>query len=451
MMKTECINKVLTVSELTYFIKTLLEKKFSFVTISGEISNFKYQSSGHMYFSLKDSTSQISAVIFRADTKHLEKLPKDGDEVIVEAQMGVYPPRGSYQLIVRKLSYFGKGSLLIKLNELKEKLKKEGLFDKSHKKSLPVLPKKIGIVTSASGSVIQDILHVLKRRFSNFHLILNPVKVQGEGASLEIAKAIDDFNKYDLADVLIVGRGGGSLEDLWAFNEEIVALAIFKSKIPIISAVGHETDVSIADFVADVRAPTPSAAAEIVIKEKTQLLDSLKYFETQIIKTLSYKLKNLKLQLDNFKSQNVFTSPYALLGKQMQMLDDMKNAIDSFVKQKLVSQKEILKVIFNQIKSLNPHLKILNFRKDLLEFSKKLNIIYKNYLLIKKERLEKLMDHLKAIDPKNLLKKGYSILFNEKLNSIILSTEDINEGDIIKAILADGKIYAKVKRKKNVG
>ncbi|NGX48781.1 MAG: Exodeoxyribonuclease 7 large subunit [Candidatus Anoxychlamydiales bacterium] len=447
-MQTQYTNKVLTVSELTYSIKSLLEKNFTFITISGEISNFKHQSSGHMYFSLKDSSSQISVALFRGNAKNLEKIPKDGDEVIIEAEMSVYPPRGNYQLIARKLSYSGKGDLLIKLNELKEKLKSEGLFDKSHKKDLPILPKKIGIVTSPTGSVIQDILNVLKRRFSNFHLILNPVKVQGEGASLEIARAIDDFNKYNLVDVIIVGRGGGSLEDLWAFNEEIVAIAIFKSKIPIISAVGHETDVSISDFVADVRAPTPSAAAEIVIKEKAQFLDTLKYFETQIIKNISYKLENLKLQLNNFKNQSVFTSPYTILGKQMQMLDDLKNSIDSSIKQKLRSQKEILKLIYNQTKSLNPQMKIEDFRNELSEFSKRLNLSCNNNLLIKKERLEKLVDHLKAIDPKNLLKKGYSILFNEKDNSIILSTKDINESDKISAMVSDGKIYATVEGKK---
>ncbi|NGX33005.1 MAG: Exodeoxyribonuclease 7 large subunit [Candidatus Anoxychlamydiales bacterium] len=447
-MQTQYTNKVLTVSELTYAIKSLLEKNFTFITISGEISNFKHQSSGHMYFSLKDSSSQISVALFRGNAKNLEKIPKDGDEVIIEAEMSVYPPRGNYQLIARKLSYSGKGDLLIKLNELKEKLKSEGLFDKSHKKDLPILPKKIGIVTSPTGSVIQDILNVLKRRFSNFHLILNPVKVQGEGSSLEIARAIDDFNKYNLVDVIIVGRGGGSLEDLWAFNEEIVAIAIFKSTIPIISAVGHETDVSISDFVADVRAPTPSAAAEIVIKEKAQFLDTLKYFETQIIKNISYKLENLKLQLNNFKNQSVFTSPYTILGKQMQMLDDLKNSIDSSIKQKLRSQKEILKLIYNQTKSLNPQMKIEDFRNELSEFSKRLNLSCNNNLLIKKERLEKLVDHLKAIDPKNLLKKGYSILFNEKDNSIILSTKDINESDKISAMVSDGKIYATVEGKK---
>lgn len=447
-MQTDKINKVLTVSELTFAIKSILEKNFTFVCLQGEISNFKHQSSGHMYFSLKDGSSQISAVLFRGNTRGLKKIPKDGDEVIVEAEISVYPPRGNYQLIVRKLSYSGTGDLLLKLHELKEKLKNQGFFDKDHKKDLPMLPKKIGIVTSPTGSVIQDIINVLKRRFSNFHLILNPVKVQGDGAAIEIAGAIKDFNKYNLVDVLIIGRGGGSLEDLWAFNEECVANAIFESKIPIISAVGHETDVSISDFVADIRAPTPSAAAEIVIKEKAQFLDILENFKNQLSKHLSFKLNDLTLQLDNFKQQPAFSSPYTLLGKQMQMLDDLRNSIDSNIKQKLMSQKELLKLIFNQTKSLNPKTKICDFKNELRECSKRLTLSYKNYLFIKKERLEKLISHLKTTDPKNLLKKGYSILFNEKDASIILSINDIAENDKISAVLSDGKIYAKVEKKK---
>ncbi|NGX62748.1 MAG: Exodeoxyribonuclease 7 large subunit [Candidatus Anoxychlamydiales bacterium] len=448
-MQSHLENKVLTVSELTIAIKSLLENNFRYICLQGEISNFKHQSSGHMYFSLKDKNSQISAVLFRGNTKDLKKLPKDGDEVIVEAEMSVYPPRGNYQLIVRKLSFKGMGELLIKLHELKEKLKAKGFFDKERKKILPMLPKKIGIITSATGSVIQDILNVLKRRFSNLHLILDPVKVQGTGAAEEIAQAIDAFNRYNLADVIIVGRGGGSLEDLWAFNEEIVANAIFRSEIPIISAVGHETDISISDFVADVSAPTPSAAAEIVIKEKSHFLDVLNNFEQQISKLLFFQINDLKTKIESYKKQPLLTSPYMILGKQMQMLDDLKNAIDSSIKQKLGSQKEYLKLFTNQLKSLNPKSKLTDFKEELVTLNHRLNLSQKNYLAIKKERLTKLVEHLKAIDPKNLLKKGYSILFNEKDASIILSTNDIAENESFSALVSDGKIYAKVREKKN--
>lgn len=446
-MPTCCTNKILTVSELTLAIKSILEKNFTFISLKGEISNFKYQSSGHMYFSLKDETSQISCVLFKGNAINIGKTPKDGDQIIVEAEISVYPPRGNYQLIVRKLAYVGTGELLLKLHELKEKLKKRGWFDQIHKKNLPLFPKKIGVITSPTGSVIQDIINVLKRRFTNFHLILNPVKVQGAGSAEEIAKAIDDFNKYNLADVLIVGRGGGSLEDLWAFNEEIVAKAIFESKIPIISAVGHETDVSISDFVADIRAPTPSAAAEIVIKEKNQFINALENYKKQISKQLLHLTHNLKIKLKNYQNHPYLSSPYNILGKQIQMLDDLKNLIDNSIKQNLNRHKDFLIIFNNQLKSLNPKNRLEIKKNELLLSQKKIDLAIKNQLEIKKERLLKLHSHLKAIDPKNVLKKGYSILFNEKDNSIILSKDQIAENERFSAMLSDGKIYAVVEKK----
>jgi exodeoxyribonuclease VII large subunit len=260
--------KALSVTELTSQIKQQLETGFSSIYVKGEISNIKLQASGHYYFTLKDAGSQISCVLFKGHTKALSRAPKEGDQVVVQGDISVYAPRGNYQLLVKTIEYVGIGTLLMQLHMLKEKLQAEGLFDKSRKKLLPRFPKIIGVITSPTGAVIQDILTVLERRSSGMHLILNPVKVQGEGSAEEIARAIDDCNRYAICDVLIVGRGGGSLEDLWAFNEEIVVRAIARSQIPIISAVGHETDVSLSDFVADVRAPTPSAAAEICTAEK---------------------------------------------------------------------------------------------------------------------------------------------------------------------------------------
>jgi len=445
MHQTFTSNKILTVSELTVAIKLTLEKKFTFLAIKGEISNFKCQSSGHMYFSLKDEGSQISCVLFKKNASCLEKKPKEGDEVIVEAELSVYLPRGNYQLIVRKISFVGIGDLLLKLHELKQALQKKGFFDPIYKKKLPFFPKKIGIVTSPTGSVIQDILNVLKRRFSNFHLILNPVKVQGNQAALEIAQAIDDFNKYNLVDVIIIGRGGGTLEDLWAFNEEIVAKSIFSSKIPIISAVGHETDISISDFVADVRAPTPSAAAEIVIKEKKYFLDKLENFEKQILKHIIFHKENLKIQLNNYKLHPFFSTPYTIIGKQMQMLDDINNSINISIKSNFFKQKDFLNLFSNQLKSLNPKNKIKELKNELFIANKSLIFTWKNSLNIKKERLEKLNDHINSIDPKNLLKKGYSILFKD--SRIVHSINDLMKNDQISALLSDGKIYATIGEK----
>lgn len=460
--------KVFTVSELTFLIKSLLEGQFKFITIKGEISNFKKQSSGHLYFSLKDSQSQISAAFFKGNAKDLSRLPKDGDQVIVTGEISVYPPRGNYQIIVRDLQFLGIGELLLKLHKLKEELQLKGYFDPSRKKKLPPFPKTIGVVTSPTGAVIQDILNVLKRRYFNFHLLLNPVKVQGEGSAEEIARAIDDFNKYKLADVLIIGRGGGSLEDLWAFNEKIVAEAIFRSEIPIISAIGHETDTTIADFVSDLRAPTPSAAAEMVISEKNQLLKNLLNYKKQIIISVKNHLKINKNHLLHLLKHPVYASSTALLEKYFQQLDESRSALDLAIGHILQAKKSVYLSYSKQVKNLNPknQLGILNEKllsiKSKLEITitNKINILKKSFdkkpfylqldkslyqaITLRKNNLEKLTSHLKSLDPKNLLKKGYSILFSEKDNSIILSAKDISENEQFYALVHDGKINAKV-------
>ncbi|MCB1149824.1 MAG: exodeoxyribonuclease VII large subunit, partial [Chlamydiia bacterium] len=271
-----------TVSALTEQIRNLLEPRFFGISVRGEISNFKKHSSGHLYFTLKDAKAQIGAVMFAASAGRLRAVPKDGDQVLVTGNLNVYPPHGKYQIVVEEMTPLGLGELLMKLEQLKLEIKRRGWFEKEHKKLLPPFPKRIGIVTSPTGAAIQDILNVLSRRFAGVEILLNPVRVQGETAAAEIAQAIEQFNKYQLADVLIVGRGGGSLEDLFAFNEEIVARAVFESAIPIICAVGHETDHCIAEYVADMRAPTPSAAAELVIREKGEILERLKNQKSQL-------------------------------------------------------------------------------------------------------------------------------------------------------------------------
>ena len=412
--------KVFTVSELTSAIKGILEPSFRGISIQGEISNFKLQSSGHLYFSLKDASSQISAVLFKGSAANLARMPKDGDQVIAKGEISLYAPRGQYQIVIRELQFMGLGELLLKFHQLKERLAAQGWFDPQKKQSLPKLPKRIGIVTSPTGAVVQDILNVLTRRFAGFHVILNPVKVQGEGAAQEIARAIDDFNKYQLADVLIVGRGGGSIEDLWAFNEEIVAKAIFESRIPIISAVGHETDFTIADWVADVRAPTPSAAAEIVIEEKNNLVKFILSVQQHCQQRMIQIVQQGKNQLSALQKHPLFSSPYALLAQPIQQLDAMRSSL------------EILKPS-NQIAQLQERLssypdKILTTMRQLLEQ--------------KKEKLEGFMEHLRSINPQNLLTKGYAILFSEKQDSIILSAKDISPNQVFTALLHDGRVHA---------
>jgi exodeoxyribonuclease VII large subunit len=416
------MDNILTVSELTVAIKKQLETRFPLVSVKGEISNFKEQASGHLYFTLKDAEAQISAVLFRGNTRGLARMPKGGDQVVVKGEITVYPPRGNYQIIVRELQYAGVGELLLKLHELKTKLENKGWFDAARKKPLPKMPKTIGVVTSPTGAVIQDILNILNRRFSGVHVILNPVKVQGEGAAQEIAQAIDQFNRHGLADVLIVGRGGGSLEDLWAFNEEAVALAIYNSKIPVISAVGHETDFSIADYVADVRAPTPSAAAEIVVAEKIQHLSHLMQTKRQLQQTVQHLLRACRHRLDGIARQPVFSSPYAILGNAAQRLDDLNFQIAASAKNTLQSKKLRLQGIERQAAALKPSLQVQAL----------------------KQKLGQLAAHLRAIDPRNLLTKGYCILFRENAESVIFSSKELCTDDTVRIQMHDGKVKATI-------
>ena len=259
---------IYTVSEITRYMRAIIEDSFPAVWVEGEISNFVLHSSGHMYFSLRDSNAVLKSAMFSRANAKLKFRPKDGMKVICFGKMSLYEPRGDYQLIVEEIEPKGVGALQLQFQELKERLSKEGLFDESHKIPVPHLPTRIGIVTSPTGAAIHDILNVVRRRFANIEIIINPVRVQGEGAKDEIAEAIRDFNRFGAIDVMIVARGGGSLEDLWAFNEEVVARAIYDSELPVISAVGHEVDYTISDFVADLRAPTPSAAAELSSPER---------------------------------------------------------------------------------------------------------------------------------------------------------------------------------------
>lgn len=282
------MSEILTVTQLTQNVKDLVEANFPALSVQGEISNFKQHTSGHLYFSLKDSGAQISAVMFRQDALRLPRPPKEGDQVIATGGLNVYPPRGQYQMVVRSMEAVGLGALLLKLEQLKREIHRRGWFAPEHKRPLPKFPKRVGVITSPTGAVIQDILNVLRRRNLRFQLLLNPVKVQGEGAAAEIAKAIEQMNRYRLVDVMIVGRGGGSIEDLWAFNEEIVAKAIFESEIPIVCAVGHETDHTIAEYVADLRAPTPSAAAEMVMAERSQQVAFIEQAGRRLAQTMRH-------------------------------------------------------------------------------------------------------------------------------------------------------------------
>ncbi len=395
------------VSEITKDIKFILENTFGAIWIEGEISNFTLHSSGHMYFSLKDSNSVLRCAMFKRSNEALKFRPKDGLQAICFGRISVYELRGDYQLIVERMEPKGAGALQIAFGQLKEKLAKEGLFDPGHKVSIPLLPQRLGIVTSPTGAAIRDILNVLSRRFGNLNVLLYPVMVQGEGAAGQIAQAIDDFNnlpqlsqgKLEDVDVLIVGRGGGSLEDLWAFNEELVARAIYNSRIPVISAVGHEIDWTIADFVADLRAPTPSAAAEMAVAKKAEFIES--------ISNIFYRLNSaIKAQLDLYSSR----------------LSGLKGAY-------------CLRHPFNVI---------LQYQQRIDELIKSLTLAASHAARAAEQEFKNCAARLDALSPLTILSRGYSITKRLSDGQIIKDASEIKLGDEIVTKLHKGEVRSRV-------
>lgn len=442
--QTSAMEQVLSVSQLTYAIKNHLEGSFAHVSVQGEISNFKAQSSGHLYFTLKDGQAQLSCALFRGNTRGLSKMPKDGDKVTVTGSISVYAPRGNYQMIVKTLQFAGVGELLLQLHALKERLEKMGWFDPAIKKPLPKFPRTIGVVTSPTGAVIKDILNVLTRRFAGFHLVLCPVKVQGEGSAKEIAEAIQTFNKAKNADLLIVGRGGGSLEDLWAFNEIAVAEAIHQSEIPVISAVGHETDFTIADMVADLRAPTPSAAAEVAVAEKSQLLDYLLSCKEQATYSIKHRLHKQRLRLQGAHRQAVALKPMTKVLNLKQQLASTRRQLNTRLRE-ITHQKHLtLQAAYRQANILRPTAKILNLKQHLSTTHHQLVQRLQEISEQKKKSFASLISHLKSIDPKNLLTRGYCILFPEKGDSAILSKQNLTPNERIKILMHDGSAFATI-------
>jgi exodeoxyribonuclease VII large subunit len=392
---------ILSISELTQFIKFQLEQSFDYLWVEGEISNFRIPSSGHFYFTLKDEKSQIRAVMFRSQNRTLEFAPEDGLSVICRGRLNVYETRGEYQLILDYLEPKGRGALQLAFEQLKQKLAQEGLFDPDHKKPLPQLPRKIGIVTSPTGAAIRDILNVIERRFANVEILICPVKVQGEGAAQEIATALQELNQIPEIDVVILARGGGSIEDLWPFNEEVVARAIYHSEIPVISAVGHEVDFTIADFVASLRAPTPSAAAELVVRNKGDLIRNLD--------TTYVRLKNSIRKVYEFNQ-----SRFAFLQKRMP----------------------------------DPRKMIPGLRLTIDEYGERIAFHVSNAVKIKKEKIEGMMGRLDALSPLNVLKRGYSITRTVPDLKVVRDSKQLAHGDKINVRFFKGELMCRVEEVK---
>lgn len=432
-----------TVSALTLALKATVENAFPFVSVQGEISNCKMQASGHLYFTLKDAQAQIAAVMFRADST-LDFEPKNGDLVVVEGALNVYAPAGRYQINVAKMQKQGLGHLLLLLEERKRAIARRGWFRPEHKKRLPLLPRRIGVVTSPTGAAIRDIIHVLTRRAGSFQMILNPVKVQGEGAAEEIAAAIEFFNAHLPVDVLLVGRGGGSFEDLWCFNDEAVAAAIFNSRIPIICAVGHETDHCIAEHVADMRAPTPSAAAEMITAEQQQLRHQLKQLCSQIDRALTGRLGLYRERMSWIKQQPCIKRPRALLEPYMQRLDDLSMGLKQALSHRLQRLKLLVESQRRLLAARDPIARLQQWKGRLGEYNNAIHRAINHHIWQRKQALQALQRTLQAIDPSHLLAKGFSVLFAEKDGSVITDASAVNVGDTVRIRLAQGHLRATI-------
>jgi exodeoxyribonuclease VII large subunit len=390
--------EVLTVSQLTRVIKDLLENLPS-LWVQGEISNFKRHSSGHMYFVMKDEQAQIPCVMWAGRNHALQFAPQDGMQVLAHGRITVYEKRGAYQLDVWQMQPAGLGALQQAFEQLKQKLAAEGLFDSDHKKPLPKFPTTIGLVTSSTGAAVRDLISVLKRRWPGIEIILMPVRVQGDGAAEEIAEAIHGFNDYGNVDVLIVGRGGGSLEDLWAFNEEIVARAIYASKIPIISAVGHEVDFSISDFVADVRAATPSAAAELAVPARDEVRRRLFHTTHRMQLHLRGVVQDYRQRLLRVRSSYGLRQPLDVVRQRSQLLDELQRRLEAAMKNRVAF-----------------------FRRD----------------------LESLHHRLQALSHENILRRGFSLVFRERDGKLIRDASELKKDEKVKMQFAVGTAKASV-------
>jgi exodeoxyribonuclease VII large subunit len=392
--------KIYSISDLNRQVRGLLESRFAGIWVEGEISNFKRHTSGHIYLTLKDGSAQVSAVFFSYHHRALKFDLKDGLKVLVFGRVSVYEQRGQYQFYIERVEPQGVGALQLALQQLREKLEKEGLFREERKRPVPRFPKTVGVITSPTGAVIQDILNVVNRRFCGTHILLYPVRVQGEGSREEIARAIEDMNRLGEAEVLIVGRGGGSLEDLWAFNEEIVARAVHGSRIPVISAVGHETDWTICDLVADLRAPTPSAAAELVVSSRLDLEQRIEDRARRLRDAAAGMVERYREKLMDLSDSAAFKQPRYLLDQLMERSD---------------------------------------------ELARRLQNSFKTWLALKAQVFQNMTGRLNALNPLGILERGYSVSFGSS-GAVLRNVGDAAVGDEITTRLHKGKLISKVEK-----
>ncbi len=436
---------ILTVTEVTRDIKDLLEDTFASVWVEGEISNWRVVQSGHAYFTLKDVHSQLRTVMFRSALRQLPFEPEAGMQVVAHGHLTVYEPRGDYQLLAEMLEPKGVGALQVAFEQLKERLFQEGLFDETRKRPLPLVPQRIGIVTSPTGAAIRDIIHVVHRRRANVHLYLYPAHVQGKEAVPDLVRGIAALNAWrPKLDVLIVGRGGGSLEDLWAFNEEKVARAIAASEIPVVSAVGHEIDYTIADFVADLRAPTPSAAAEVVVKSEDELRQQLQSLLARMQTVAQHTVRHAHTALDRLMTCRILREPHRLVEARQQYIDDLMLQLEKGWQNSCQERTRRVQQATKALVRLNPRVRWQRLRTNLHTLQHRLDTAMRAQLSLHREKLNGLGSTLHSLSPLAVLGRGYSICRDPRTQRLTTSTVGVQPGQQVEVLLSDGQLTCTV-------
>ncbi|UKS30718.1 exodeoxyribonuclease VII large subunit [Paenibacillus sp. HWE-109] len=439
--------KILSVKELNRYIKLLLEgdSRLQDVWVRGEISNFTHHSSGHMYFTIKDAEGRLKSIMFASHNQKLGFIPKEGTKVIARGNISVYERDGAYQFYVTAMQPDGIGSLYLAFEQLKKKLEVEGLFAAERKKPIPRFPRAIGVITSPTGAAVRDVIITLQRRYPSVQILLYPVLVQGAQAGPSIVKAIEAMNRLGEADVLIVGRGGGSLEELWAFNEEIVARAIAASAIPVISAVGHETDFTIADFVADLRAPTPTAAAELAVPNHLELKQQLAQQSQRLHYGLLQQLRRKQERLERAKRSAFLTNPRRqLLMQPAERLDRLHEQLGYRMRQRIAKLAERHMKLERSLSSFNPKEQAVFAKSRLDTAGRQMLTAMQTLLRSKKQEWQSGVRHLDALSPLKVMQRGYSLAYDDQEQQLIRSVTQVQVGDTVKIRLKDGRLNCQV-------
>lgn len=436
---------ILTITELTRYIKSLFQSDdgLNSCWVRGEISNFTHHSTGHMYFTLKDSGSRLKSIMFKSANRSLTFIPKEGMKVIAKGSVSVFERDGQYQLYVEEMQPDGIGALYLAYQQLKERLEQEGLFAQERKRPLPPYPKTIGVITSPTGAAVRDIITTIRRRYPAAHIILYPVLVQGVEAAPSISLAIETMNTLAEVDVLIVGRGGGSLEELWAFNEEIVARAIFASTIPVISAVGHETDFTIADFVADVRAATPTAAAELAVPHLGELSRYIFQLEERMSLALAGRIREAKKRLERMEQSSVFLRPKYTIEQMCQLVDRLENELEFRLSKLAGERSRQLSEWTGRLHAVSPAERLKRMEQHMHYVVERLQVMINARLDKENHKYERLLDKMHAYSPLLVMKRGYALVYRRetaKEEKLVRSIQDVQLGDIVQVRLHDGKM-----------